>query len=118
KVIALLIAGAGGFLAGSLLELLHVCPIVKRLWTPAWALFAGGWTCWTLAVFYTVIDIARWRRWAFPLVVVGMNSIAMYVMANGPFKNFVTRQLLTHLSRRPFLLWGEEFFRMSLGATG
>jgi predicted acyltransferase len=28
-----------------------------------------------------VIDVAGWRRWTFPLVVVGMNSIAIYCMS-------------------------------------
>ena len=35
-----------------------------------------------LAGFYAVIDIAGFRRWSFPLLVVGMNSIVMYVMAS------------------------------------
>ena len=34
-----------------------------------------------LAGFYALLDWKRWRRWAFPLVVVGMNSIAVYVMS-------------------------------------
>jgi hypothetical protein len=29
-----------------------------------------------LAIFYALIDVRRWRAWAFPLVVIGMNSIA------------------------------------------
>ncbi len=57
-----------------------VCPLVKRIWTPSWAIFSTGWCFAILAVLFAVIDVAGWRRWAFPLVVVGMNSIAMYVM--------------------------------------
>jgi predicted acyltransferase len=34
-----------------------------------------------LAVFYGLVDVVGWRRWTFPLVVVGMNSIAAYVIA-------------------------------------
>ena len=34
-----------------------------------------------LAGFYALLDWKGWRRWAFPLVVVGMNSIAVYVMS-------------------------------------
>lgn len=33
-----------------------------------------------LAGFYALIEWKEWRRWAFPLIVVGMNSIAVYVM--------------------------------------
>jgi predicted acyltransferase len=34
-----------------------------------------------LAGFYALIELKGWRRWAFPLIVVGMNSIAIYVMS-------------------------------------
>lgn len=67
----------------------NVCPVVKRIWTPSWALFSSGWTFWMLAAFYWVIDIQGMRKWAFPLVVVGMNSIAIYCMSQllGPWVN-------------------------------
>ena len=77
-----------------------VCPIVKRIWTPSWAIYSTGWACWMLAFFYGVIDVAGFRRWAFPLVVVGVNSIAMYVMAQ-LMKPFVASQLEIHLGRGP-----------------
>lgn len=58
-----------------------ICPIVKRIWTPAWMLYSGGGVLWMLAGFYWLVDVVGCRRWAFPLVVVGMNSIAMYMMS-------------------------------------
>lgn len=58
---------------------LTLCPIVKRLWTPSWALFSGGIVLWTFALFYWFIDIKGRKAWTFPLVVVGMNSIAIYL---------------------------------------
>lgn len=70
-----------------------VCPLVKRIWTPSWALYSSGWTFLMLAGFYAVIDVLGWYRWAFPLTVVGMNSIAMYIMAQGFFRNWVRDQL-------------------------
>jgi heparan-alpha-glucosaminide N-acetyltransferase len=57
-----------------------VCPIVKRLWTPSWTLFSAGWTFALLAAFYWVVDLRGHQRWTFPLVVVGMNSIAIYLV--------------------------------------
>lgn len=57
-----------------------VCPIIKHIWTPSWAFFSGGIAIGILAVFYAVIEMRGWRRWTFPFVVVGMNSIAMYLM--------------------------------------
>ena len=64
-----------GFIAGIL-----VCPIVKRIWTPSWALFSSGWVLLMLAFFYWLVEIAGQRKLVFPLVVVGMNSIFIYVM--------------------------------------
>jgi len=57
------------------------CPIVKRIWTPSWAVFAAGWTIWFLAFWYWLVDICGFRRLVFPLVIIGMNSIAVYCMA-------------------------------------
>jgi predicted acyltransferase len=52
-----------------------------------------------LALFYLLIDIAGWRRWAFPLVVIGMNAITIYV-ANWfiPFRG-ISESLVGGLSR-------------------
>ena len=43
------------------------------------ALASGGVVLWLLAAFHHVIDVRGHRAWAFPLTVVGMNSIAIYV---------------------------------------
>ena len=59
---------------------IYVCPIVKRIWTPSWALFSGGYVIALLAVFYFLFDVLPLRRLAFPLVVVGMNSLVMYML--------------------------------------
>jgi predicted acyltransferase len=91
----LLIAGAIGWALGKWMNF-NVCPIVKRIWTPSWVVYSTGWSCWLLAAFYGLIDLAGYRRWAFPLVVVGMNSIAMYVMAQ-LMKPFIRKSLRTHL---------------------
>lgn len=58
-----------------------VCPAVKRIWTPTWAVFAAGWTFWTLGLFYWLVDVKGHRTIVFPFAVVGLNSIAMYCMA-------------------------------------
>jgi predicted acyltransferase len=94
KLQALLIVGAVCIAAGSALDG-TVCPVVKKIWTPSWVIFSAGWTCWLLAAFYGVIDVVGLRRWAFPLVVVGVNSIAMYLMAQ-LIKPFIARSLQTH----------------------
>jgi predicted acyltransferase len=93
----LIACGFFGLLLGLIFDRTGACPIVKRIWTPAWTIYAGGWTCLLLAAFFGIIDWAGWRGWSFPFVVVGMNSIAIYCMANAGFKGFVARSLHTHL---------------------
>ncbi len=78
-----------------------LCPIVKRIWTPSWAVFSTGWTLLMLAAFFWVIDIVGWKRWSFPLIVVGMNSIAMYCMAQ-LMKGWVRGTLKTHFGQDIF----------------
>jgi predicted acyltransferase len=71
-------SGGGGWTG---IELHNYIPMVKKLWTASFAIFAAGWTCLMLLAFYAIIDVAGYKMWAFPFVVVGMNSIAMYVIA-------------------------------------
>lgn len=74
-----------------------LCPAVKRIWTPTWAVFSSGWTFWFLAAFYWSIDIRGWKRWAWPLSVVGMNSIAMYCMSQ-LMRGWTRSSLKTHFA--------------------
>jgi heparan-alpha-glucosaminide N-acetyltransferase len=82
KIRWFVVAGVIALAAGAGLGWLGVCPVVKRIWTPSWVLFSGGWCCLLLAGFYAAVDVARQRRWVFPLVVIGKNSIAAYLIAH------------------------------------
>jgi heparan-alpha-glucosaminide N-acetyltransferase len=71
-------------------------PIIKRIWTPSFTIYSAGWTTLLLAAFYWAIEVQGWRRWTFPLLVVGMNSIAAYVIGNafgGWFRSATTAWL-------------------------
>ena len=81
KLRGLIIAGIGLVLLGLACQWTGICPIVKRVWTSSYTLYSGGLVVLILAGFYALIEWKGWRRWAFPLVVVGMNSIAVYVMS-------------------------------------
>ena len=91
-----LIAAAALCAAGLLLHFTGICPIVKRIWTPAWTLLSGGVCFLFLAAFSWIIDVRKHRGIAFPLVVVGMNSIAAYVMADCA-EEFVESSFRIHL---------------------
>ena len=54
-------------------------PMIKHIWSSSMVLWSGGWCFLLLAGFYLVIDVLGLRRWSFPLVVIGMNAIAVYV---------------------------------------
>jgi heparan-alpha-glucosaminide N-acetyltransferase len=91
-----LIAGAAGIAAGLALHFAHICPIVKRIWTPSWTLFSGGLCFLFLALFCWIIEVRGYRKWAFPLIVIGMNSMAAYLMAH-LFESFLSDSLRIHI---------------------
>ncbi len=101
----LLIAGAAGIAAGLLLHFTGICPVVKRIWTPSWTLFSGGLCFLFLAGFSWVVDVKGYKKLAFPLVVIGMNSIAAYMMAH-LFERFIISSFRIHLGRAFFQVWG------------
>lgn len=105
KLLMLAAAGVGGLVVGQLLDLTGVCPLVKRIWTPSWALYSTGWCCLILAGLYGVVDVLGWRGWTWPLVVVGVNSIAIYCMSM-LLKPWVISTVKIHLGPRIFLTWG------------
>ena len=57
----------------------HEFPINKNLWSSSFVLHCAGWSLLFLATFYLVIDIWKLRWWTLPLVVIGSNSILIYM---------------------------------------
>lgn len=100
-----LAAGSLGVAAGALLHYTGVCPVVKPIWTPSWTLFSGGLCFLFLAGFSWLIEVKGWRKWAFPLVVVGMNSIAAYVIAH-LWDRFIIDSFRIHLGKNAFAFLG------------
>lgn len=116
RVGRLMVAGLVGLGLGLAADRLGIVPNVKRIWTPSWVLFSGGWAFLFLAGFSTVIDWAGWRGWAYPLRVIGANSIAAYVMAH-LFNDFVTGSFRTHLGPDVFDALGPAYEPLLAGAT-
>ena len=112
----LVIAGVVCLAAGWVLSATGICPIVKRIWTPAWVLFSGGWCFLLLAAFHQVIDRLGWRRQAWALEVVGMNSIAAYLIAH-LWEGFIEKALVTHLGIHAFTGAGPELAPLLHGAA-
>jgi heparan-alpha-glucosaminide N-acetyltransferase len=91
--------------AGLLLHFTGICPIVKRIWTPAWTLFSGGLCLLYLSIFCWLTEVKGYRRWAFPLVVIGTNSIAAYVMAE-TLRGWISGTFRIHLGPHFFAFLG------------
>ncbi|YCM43425.1 DUF5009 domain-containing protein [Verrucomicrobiaceae bacterium 227] len=106
KLIRLLIAGVIGIFFGWLIARLGICPLVKRIWTPGWVLFSTGWVVLMLAGFVAVIDALGRKRWAFPLVVVGLNPITFYCLWQLS-SSFIKERIRTHLGQEVFTIFGE-----------
>lgn len=101
----LLIGAVSLISAGLLLHVLGINPIVKRVWTPAWTLFSGGVCFLILSAFAWVVDVRGHRKLVFPLVIIGMNSIAAYLMAH-LWEEFLVASLHTHLGTRVLDVFG------------
>lgn len=80
KSAVLAMVGAGALGVGVGLDA-WICPLVKSLWTPSWAVYSSGWVLLFLAAFYWLIDERGCRSWAIPFVVVGANSLFAYGIA-------------------------------------
>jgi predicted acyltransferase len=105
-----------GVAIGALLHAFGLCPLVKRIWTPSWAIYSAGWVTLMLAGLYYVVDLKGYRRWTFPFLVVGMNSIAMYVLVHVAV-GYISRALRIHLGRRAFEFPTPTFAPINVGAA-
>jgi predicted acyltransferase len=110
-----LIAATALIGAGLLLHFTGICPIVKRIWTPAWTLFSGGVCFLFLAAFSWIVDAKKQTRPAFPLVVVGMNSIAAYFIAELS-ENFVAGSFRINLGASALNMFGTALEPLVLGS--
>jgi predicted acyltransferase len=111
KVMRLVNFGLVGIVLGTLIAAAGLCPIVKRIWTPSWTIFSAGVVAVALAVFYAIIDWWGYRRWSFPLVVAGMNSIALYCLWQ-LMGGFIMSNVRRHLGRHIFESLGTDYTTM------
>ena len=77
KKLQLLIIGGGIAIGIGLVWSLHF-PINKHLWTSSFILLTGGLSCFLLALFYGLIDVLHYQKWAFFFKVIGLNSLVIY----------------------------------------
>ncbi|HTE24391.1 acyltransferase family protein [Flavitalea sp.] len=116
KVRLFIITGLCLVVAGVLLHITGINPIVKRIWTPAWTIFSGGICFLFLAFFYGLVDVAGKKKWSYFLMVIGANSIAAYVFADGGLRSLLHRSLYIHLGQNFDKLFGAPYAPLVSGA--
>jgi len=77
KIKIMALTSAGILAVGYMLS--FFVPVVMKMWTVSYGLISAGWACSVLLLFYWVIDVKGYKKWAFPFVVIGMNALAVYL---------------------------------------
>lgn len=78
KVVKLLVIGVASLVLALLLSMFY--PVIKKCWTTTFNLLAGGISFLLMALFYWLIDVKGWKKWAFFFRVIGLNSIFIYLL--------------------------------------
>nr|WP_299422924.1 DUF5009 domain-containing protein [uncultured Emticicia sp.] len=105
KLKKFIILGVSGLVIGLILNLLGICPNVKRIWTPTWVIFSGGLCFLFLSFFYWIIEIKEKTNWAYFLKIIGMNSIAAYCIADA-LGVYISKSLKIHLGEDYATIFG------------
>ena len=69
--------GLGGVLLG--IAMSAVIPLNKKIWTASFAIYSTGFTLLAVALFYWIFDVKQKRAWGKLFVIVGSNSIFIYL---------------------------------------
>jgi predicted acyltransferase len=77
RATGLAFAGVLGMGLGSIWDLFF--PINKGIWTSSYVVFTAGVALLLLGFMFWAMEIRLWRRWAMPMVIYGMNAIAVFV---------------------------------------
>lgn len=89
-------------------------PINKHLWTSSFIMLTGGMAFLSIGLFYWIIDILQFRRWTFFFIVIGMNSLTIYLAYRLVDFGFTSRLLFEGLYINTPAQWHPVF--QSLGA--
>ena len=77
KVLYMVLAAITLMIIGKIWNI--VFPINKNLWTSSFVCFVGGLSLLLFSIFYLIIDVWEYKKWAFFFVVIGMNPITIYL---------------------------------------
>jgi len=77
KVLYMSLVGIGLIILGRIWN--FAFPINKYLWSSSFVCFVGGLSLLLFAIFYLIMDVWKYKKWAFFFVVIGMNPITIYL---------------------------------------
>lgn len=107
KVKGLLISGILCIVIGLIWSLSF--PIIFKLWSSSFAMLAIGISSILMGLFYWIIDVKGYQKWTFPLVVVGVNPIAIYIASGlfdfGSIVNVFVHGFIDYLGAFKPLFW-------------
>jgi predicted acyltransferase len=79
-------------------------------------LFSGGCCFLLLALFYGIVDGYQLKKWSFPLMVIGMNSIAAYIIAH-TLQSFISGSFSIHLGQNYDRIFGDAYAKLVQGSV-
>ncbi len=97
KALQLLITGIGFLLIAQIWNL--VFPFNKNLWSSSFVCHVGGFSLILLSIFYYIIDVKGYKRWAFFFSIIGMNSILIYMSGGFIDWEFTTKAIFMWLGQ-------------------
>jgi len=101
KLIRMTAIGLGMVILGYAMD--PITPIIKRICTSSFVIVSGGWAILALALFYWIVDVKKKIGWASFAMIVGMNSIIIYMVANTFGRDSVRKSIA--IFTEGFLSW-------------
>lgn len=97
-----IMAIAGLLFIGIALLWNNVFPINKALWSSSFTMIAAGYSLLLITVFYLIMDVFDFKKWALPFILIGLNPIIIYIGAHRvinfhQIRNFFFAGVIDHL---------------------
>jgi predicted acyltransferase len=102
-VLGLLVAGGAGVGLGEIWGLWF--PINKPLWTSSYAILTAGVALLVLGACYWLVEVLRWRGFARPFVVLGVNALALFFLSSLVARLLIVIKVERASGRVPLHAW-------------
>ena len=107
KLGTLLTFGSAGITIGVLWN--FVFPVNKHLWSSSFIMLTSGMAFAILALFYWIIDVKGYQKWAFFFRIIGLNSLVIYLAVRFVDFNGSSRLLFAGIYKHAPENWHEVY---------